>query len=58
MFLAIAAALPAVVIKRVRALFDDDGSEGPKNSKISISVAYRVEVWVSKKSVRASTSNV
>ena len=43
-FLAVAVALPAVVIKRVRAL-SDDSSEGPK--KFSISIAYRVAAWVS-----------
>ena len=44
MYLAVAVALPAAVIKRVRAL-SDDSSEGPK--KVSISIAYRVAAWVS-----------
>ena len=44
MYLAVAVALPAAVIKRVRAL-SDDSSEGPKN--VSISIAYRVAAWVS-----------
>ena len=44
MYLAVAVALPAAVIRRVRAL-SDDSSEDPK--KVSISIAYRVAAWVS-----------
>ena len=43
-YLAVAVALPAAVIRRVRAL-SDDSSEDPK--KVSISIAYRVAAWVS-----------
>ena len=43
-YLAVAVALPAAVIKRVRAL-SDDSNKGPK--KVSISIAYRVAAWVS-----------
>ena len=42
-YLAVAVALPAVVIKRVLAL-SDDSSQGP--NKVSIGVAYRVAAWV------------
>ena len=42
-YLAVAVALPAAVIKRVHAL-SDDSSKGAK--KVSISIAYRVAAWV------------
>ena len=57
MYLAVAVALPAAVIRRVRAL-SDDSSEDPK--KVSISIAYRVaaELGVGVEDAQEAISNL